>query len=83
MDKAKEAISRLDGQSLVVLQIEVLKRAVEALIATHPNPTALRADFDRLYAMFQGTASMMANPDASAVARALAEKLFEGTQQDK
>ena len=65
-------------QDYLVLQITVAMCAIEALIATHPNPALVRRSFDQLYGQFQAyaLASGLAHPDHLAVAKPLVEKLF-------
>ena len=65
-------------QDFLVIQMTVALSAIEALIATHPNPARVRRSFDQVYGQFQALAltSGVAHPDHLAVARPLVEKLF-------
>lgn len=58
-------------------QIAVLMCAVEALIATHPQPDEVRRVFDQLFGQLQaGILASGATPLATGLMRQLAEKIF-------
>ena len=69
---------RSDGIELTMIHLSVIAFAVEALIATHPEPAKLRDVFDQLFAQFQvGIAtSGAANLAAAKVMREFSEKIF-------
>ena len=68
-----------DTQNAIMIQNSVALMAIEALIATHPEPTKVRAVFDQLFGQLQAgvLASGAADLNALALARQTAEKLFE------
>lgn len=80
-DKLETALKNADDIGLLTIQITVLSFAVEALIATHPNPSEIRRVFDQMFSQFQASPAMLgASPDAALIARRLIEKLFQKTQ---
>jgi len=79
-DKLETALKNADDTGLLTIQITVLSFAVEALIATHPNPSEVRRVFDQMFVQFQASPAMLgASPDASLIARHLIEKMFQKT----
>jgi hypothetical protein len=79
MDEQTRDLFTKHGSSITALtiQITLLTVAVEALIATHSNPAAVRNVFDQMWGQFQvGPAYNEASPEDRAFARAAIDKLF-------
>ena len=66
------------NQDYLVVQATVLAFAVEALIATHPEPQEVRRIFNQLFGQFQSgiLATGGATLASTDLARQLAEKIF-------
>lgn len=69
--------SEFDNMGLHTIQIMVLLCAVEALIATHPNPEKVRAIYDQMMGQIQANLLVSGEPpEAMAIVRRLTDKLF-------
>lgn len=73
---AREAVSRL-GDETRTLQIAAAQMAIKALIATHPDPAAVRAVYDQLLGQFMAsTSGLPNNSDRMLVLRDISATLF-------
>jgi hypothetical protein len=73
-------LPKFDAVSLLTIENTVLSCAVEALIATHPNPERVRAIYDQLMGQIQANLLVSGEPpEAMTVARQLTNKLFSPT----
>ena len=64
-------------QDIFVAQITVMMCAVEALIATHPEPDKVRQQFDQLFGQVQaGSLARGTTPLGTGLMREYAEHLF-------
>ena len=72
--------SEPSATDLFTIQITVLNCAVEAIIATHPEPEKVRATFDQLFGQIVAgvLVSGGATPAATQLAKQFAQKLFSG-----
>lgn len=66
-----------DFEQALVAELGMLKAAVTALFLTHPDPTALRAEFQRHAAMVQVSHSMLTSEDAKRGANDLMAALLD------
>jgi hypothetical protein len=74
-----EALRKLDLSQINSIQMVVLEAAVAALVRNHPNPVALRRDYDLLYAQMQASDPALIGEGAEGpvVASHLRDRLFE------
>ena len=76
-----EALRKLDLSQINSIQLIVLEAALAALVRCHPDPAAVRRDFDLFYSQMQTAAAATSpgdEPAVSVVASHLRDRLFEG-----
>ena len=76
-----EALRKLDLSQINSIELVVLEAAIAALVRNHPDPAAVRRDFDSLYSQMQTAAAATTPGDETAVsvvAFHLRDRLFEG-----
>jgi len=74
-----EALRKFDLSQLNSIQLVVLEAAVAALARSHPNPAALRRDFESFYSRMKVSAEAISpgeGPATSVVAAHLIDQLF-------
>jgi len=76
-DRIAAALGQAGIADVFTLQISALTLAVRALIATHPDPAAVRRVFDQLFGQVQtGPAALESSIEARLLAKYFAEGLF-------
>ena len=74
-----EALRKFDLSQLNSIHLVVLEAAIAALARSHPNPVALRRDFDLFYSQMNAAAEAISpgeGPATSVVASHLIDQLF-------
>jgi hypothetical protein len=67
----------MNPMDILTSQVTVMMCAVEALIATHPAPEAVRQQFDQLFGQIQaGVIARGTKPESLDLAKKLIEKIF-------
>lgn len=66
----------LSPGDIVTIQSGIALIAVEALIAIHPDPAAVRRVFDQVFSQMQAGTYLMGSPAASDLCRQMIQKIF-------
>ncbi|MYM92394.1 hypothetical protein [Duganella vulcania] len=78
----KQLLEKFSNADIATIHSSVIACAVDALIATHPDPESVRRVFDALFAQASATLIVQGEPlEAFKLARRFADRLFDQNMQ--